>query len=146
MFCLSRFIEFCSTDSRVGLCTKSVFTCSVRWMVQNMKMLFTLKFIMELAFLVCTIGVSIHLTELQCTKTCQMTQDGRTRCDVATELGVSQSSIWNIRRWFQEIKNHHRQRVSCQPRATNAVDDQYLTISVHWNPFQSVRRIQNEFR
>ena len=106
----------------------------------------TVKFLMGFCFVVCVIGVRVHLTEVQCARACQMIQDGRTQRDVATELEVSQSCIRNVWRRFQETQSYRRRRGSGRPRATDAVDDRYLTISVRRNPFHSARRIQNEFR
>ena len=111
-----------------------------------MKMLLTVKFLTGFCFVVCVIGVRVHLTEVQCARACQMIQDGRTQRDVATEFGVSQSCIRNIWRRFQETQSYRRRRGSGRPRATDAVDDRYLTIMVLRNPFQSARRIRNEFR
>jgi transposase len=111
-----------------------------------MKMLLTVKVLTGFCFVVCLLGVRVHLTEVQCARACQMIQDGRTQRDVATELGVSQSCIRNVWRRFQETQSYRRRRGSGRPRATNAVDDWYLTISGRRHPFQSARRIQNEFR
>ena len=114
--------------------------------VFKMEMRFIMKILTGFCFVVSVVGVRVHLNELQCARACQMIQDGRTQRDVATELRVSQSYIRNVWRRFQETQEYRRRRGSGRPRATTAVDDRYLTISARRNPFQSARRIQNEFR
>ena len=109
-------------------------------------MALSVKFFIAFSFVVCVMGVRVHLTEIQCARACQMIQDGRTQRDVATEFGVSQSCIRNVWRRFQETQSYRRRPGAGRPRVTSAVDDRYLTICVRRNPFRSARRIQNEFR
>ena len=94
-----------------------------------MKMHGTVKVLMGFCFVVCVIGVRVHLTEVQCARACQMIEDGRTQRDVATGLGVSQSCIRNVWRRFQQTQGYRRRHGAGRPRATTAVDDRYLTIS-----------------
>ena len=129
----------------MGACIKSLFTCSVRSMLQNMTIFSSVKFLMGFSFDVCVIGVRVHQNKVQCARACQMIQDGRTQCDVATGLGVSQSCIRNVWRRFQETQAYRGQHGSGQPRATTAVNDRYFTLSVRRNPFQSASNILSNY-